>query len=113
MNLMIKDKRAEEHTYVEDPRYKQCNSEALMGAGLGLLNLIWWFGWGYGLGSGSPSDYTYIMGFPAWFFMSSIVGSGTIHGCWLFSWSASFSGTLPLGKIDTREAEDIQKKLES
>lgn len=61
--------------FIEDPRYKQCNKEALIGLALGILNLIWWFGWGYGLGSKPVSEYTYILGFPSWFFMSCIVGS--------------------------------------
>lgn len=59
---------------VEDPRFKQCNKEAIMGLGLGIVNLIWWFGWGYGLGKKPVSEYTYILGFPTWFFMSCIVG---------------------------------------
>ena len=46
-----------------------------MGLGLGILNLIWWFSWGYGLGSKPVPEYTYMMGFPTWFFMSCIVGS--------------------------------------
>lgn len=64
-----------ESKFIEDPRFKQCNKEALMGLGLGILNLAWWFGWGYGLGSRPVSKYTYILGFPDWFFMSCIVGS--------------------------------------
>lgn len=63
-----------EQKIVEDPRFKQCNKEALMGLGLGLLNLIWWFMWGYGLGSKPVNEYTYILGFPTWLFMSCIVG---------------------------------------
>ena len=61
--------------FMEDPRYKQCNKEALLGLGLGVLNLIWWFAWGYGLGSGSPERYSYILGLPLWFFMSCVVGA--------------------------------------
>lgn len=61
--------------FIEDPRYKQCNKEAIVGALLGLLNLIWWYAWGYGLGSKPVSEYTYIMGLPTWFFMSCIVGA--------------------------------------
>lgn len=64
----------EYNNITEDPRFKQCNKEALMGLGLGILNLIWWFGWGYGLGSKPISQYTYILGLPKWFFMSCIVG---------------------------------------
>lgn len=61
--------------FIEDPRFKQCNKEALMGLCLGIFNLIWWFGWGYGLGSKPVSEYTYMFGLPTWFFMSCIVGS--------------------------------------
>lgn len=71
----MEDKKYKKDTFMEDPRYKQCNKEAWMGFGLGILNLIWWFGWGYGLGSKPVSEYTYMMGFPTWFFMSCIVGS--------------------------------------
>ena len=66
---------AEDVDFVEDPRYRQCNKEALMGLGLGLLNLLWWFAWGYGAGSQSVQNYSYILGFPLWFFMSCIVGA--------------------------------------
>lgn len=61
--------------FIEDPRFKQCKKEALMGLALGIFNLIWWFGWGYGLGSKPVSEYTYMLGLPTWFFMSCIVGS--------------------------------------
>ena len=58
----------------EDPRYAQANKEALLAMGLFALNIIWWFAFAYGLGSGSPKEYSYIMGFPAWFFWSVIAG---------------------------------------
>ncbi len=61
------------HKFMEDPRYKQCNREALYGIILGLANMAWWYIFGYGLGSKPVEEYTYILGFPAWFFMSSIV----------------------------------------
>lgn len=63
-----------EKNFEEDPRYKQCNKEAIMGLLLGIVNLIWWFGFGYGLGSKPVSEYSYILGFPSWFFMSCIAG---------------------------------------
>ncbi|MFD1606774.1 YhdT family protein [Oceanobacillus luteolus] len=50
------------------------NREALIGIGLALFNFIWWFGFAYGLGSKDPSEYTYILGFPAWFFYSCVLG---------------------------------------
>ena len=52
-------KRSEEGFY-EDPRYKQCNKEALYGLGLGILNLIWWYAFGYGLGKGPVDEYKVI-----------------------------------------------------
>lgn len=67
--------KKESLNFVEDPRYKQCNKEAFYGIILGLANLAWWYIFGYGLGSKPVDEYTYIMGFPAWFFISCILGS--------------------------------------
>lgn len=64
-----------EKSFIEDPRYKQCNKEAIYASVLGILNVIWWYVWGYGLGSKPVEEYTYIAGLPTWFFMSSIVGA--------------------------------------
>lgn len=69
------DNKWEKDILIEDPRFKQCNREAIMGFCIGIVNLIWWFAWGYGLGSQPISEYTYVLGFPMWFFMSCIVGS--------------------------------------
>jgi len=55
-------------------RFKIAHREALIGCSLALFNILWWYGFAYGLGSGDPKEYTYILGFSAWFFMSSIVG---------------------------------------
>lgn len=57
-----------------DSRYKIANREALIGISLVIFHFIWWFGFAYGLGSKDVADYTYIFGFPAWFFYSCIVG---------------------------------------
>lgn len=57
-----------------DKRYKTANREAWIGVGLVIFNFIWWFGFAYGLGSKSPESYHYILGFPAWFFFSCILG---------------------------------------
>ena len=64
----------DDKNFEEDPRYRQCNREAIIGLSLGIINIKWWFGFGYGLGSKPVSVYTYILGFPSWFFMSCIVG---------------------------------------
>lgn len=53
---------------------KIANKEALFGVGLVIINFVWWFLFAYGLGSKDPSTYTYIMGLPAWFFYSCVVG---------------------------------------
>ncbi|WP_010651886.1 YhdT family protein [Oceanobacillus massiliensis] len=62
------------HINHEDKRFKIAGKEALIGVGLVLFNFIWWFGFAYGLGSKDPSEYNYILGFPAWFFYSCILG---------------------------------------
>lgn len=58
----------------EDKRFKSANKEALFGVGLAVFNFIWWFAFAYGLGGKDPSAYTYILGLPAWFFYSCVVG---------------------------------------
>lgn len=60
--------------YYDDPRFRIAHREALIGLGLAIINFIIWYGFAYGLGSKKPSDYTYVFGFPAWFFYSCIVG---------------------------------------
>ena len=58
----------------EEKSYKIAHREAIIGIVLVVFNFIWWFGFAYGLGSGDPLEYTYILGFPAWFFYSCVVG---------------------------------------
>lgn len=58
----------------DEKSFKIAHKEAKIGIALVIFNFIWWFAFAYGLGSGDPSEYTYIMGFPAWFFYSCIVG---------------------------------------
>ena len=60
--------------YHDDPRFRIAHREALSGLGLAIINFIIWYGFAYGLGSKNPSEYTYVFGFPAWFFYSCIVG---------------------------------------
>lgn len=54
--------------------FRIAHKEAKIGVALVLFNFIWWFGFAYGLGSKDPSQYTYILGLPAWFFYSCVVG---------------------------------------
>lgn len=53
---------------------KQLNKEALLTIGLYAIFFIWWYAFGYGLSSGDPSNYTYILGLPSWFFVSCVLG---------------------------------------
>ncbi|WP_099156900.1 YhdT family protein [Virgibacillus ndiopensis] len=57
-----------------DSRFNVANREALIGCVLAAFNILWWYGFAYGMGSKAPEEYTYILGFPAWFFYSCIVG---------------------------------------
>lgn len=57
-----------------DPRFKIAHREALIGVVLAVVHFIWWFGFAYGLGSRPVEEYSYILGFPDWFFYSCIVG---------------------------------------
>ena len=57
-----------------DPRFKIAHREALIGVVLAVVHFLWWFGFAYGLGSRPVEEYTYILGFPDWFFYSCIVG---------------------------------------
>lgn len=97
-------KRAEEGFY-EDPRYEQCNKEAIYGIGLGLLNLIWWYGFGYGLGKGPVAEYKYIFGLPAWFFMSCILGSIVFIGLTFLMVNKKLED-MPLDRFTKEEAEE-------
>jgi uncharacterized membrane protein YhdT len=48
--------------------------EAIYSVILALLYFAWWFCFAYQEGSGPVEEYSYIAGFPAWFFMSCIAG---------------------------------------
>lgn len=55
-------------------RFKIAHREAWIGVVLAVINILWWYGFAYTMGSKSPEEYTYVLGFPAWFFWSCIVG---------------------------------------
>lgn len=55
-------------------RFAQADKEALITLALYAGYFIWWYAFAYGLGSGDPAAYTYVWGFPAWFFYSCILG---------------------------------------
>lgn len=60
---------------MDDKRFKVAHREAFIGIALVIVNFAIWFGFAYGLGSGDPKKYTYVFGFPAWFFYSCIAGT--------------------------------------
>ena len=94
-----------DNEFIEDPRYKQCNREAMYGIILGLSNLIWWYVFGYGLGSKPVEEYTYILGFPTWFFMSSIV-SAVLFTILTFIMIDKLFKNMSLDKMTKEEAEE-------
>jgi len=57
-----------------DWRYPIAHREAWIGIALVLFHFAWWYGFAYGFGSKPVESYTYIIGFPAWFFYSCILG---------------------------------------
>ena len=63
---------------MKDKRYRVANREAIIGVVLVLLNFGMWYGFAYGMGGGDPTEYTYVLGFPAWFFYSCIVTTITM-----------------------------------
>jgi len=68
----------------QDWRTKQANKEALLALGAYALYFGWWYFFAYGMGEGDPKDYAYVMGLPAWFFYSCIVGYPLITiGLWI------------------------------
>ncbi|WP_430886125.1 YhdT family protein [Fusibacter sp. JL216-2] len=53
---------------------RQINKEAKITVGLYVFFFIWWFAFAYGIGLKDVSEYSYILGFPSWFFYSCILG---------------------------------------
>lgn len=60
---------------MQDKRFTIAHREAWIGVVLVLINFAIWYGFAYGLGAGDPRNYTYVLGFPAWFFYSCIAGT--------------------------------------
>ncbi len=57
-----------------DKRFIQANKEAMIAVGLCIAYFIFWYVTAYGFGDVPVDEYTYILGFPAWFFYSCVVG---------------------------------------
>lgn len=73
MNLKL----LEEYGIEEDPRFKQARIEAKRIFLLVIIETIWVFGFGYWGTTMDASQYTFIFGFPAWYFWA-FLGAGII-----------------------------------
>ncbi len=58
----------------EKQKNLQIRKEAIISLALYVGFFLWWYFTGFGLGSGDPAEFTYILGLPTWFFLSSVVG---------------------------------------
>jgi uncharacterized membrane protein YhdT len=68
------DRNREDH-FEEDPRYRQCNREALISVAVFLVSFILIGVVSLLLGYGKPGDeIRLVAGFPAWFFYGVVVG---------------------------------------
>jgi uncharacterized membrane protein YhdT len=95
----VKDTSTE---FKEDPRFKVSNREAIIGCVIAGVNFIWWFGFAYGLGSKPIEEYTYILGLPAWFFYSCVVGYVVITFVVIFAVKKWFK-EIPLDEYERGE----------
>lgn len=57
-----------------DHFFRQSNREAKITLVIYGVFFVWWYVCAYVLGSGDPAQYSFICGFPVWFFLSCIVG---------------------------------------
>ncbi|MDR3074101.1 MAG: YhdT family protein [Deltaproteobacteria bacterium] len=55
-------------------RYRQADREALITLGVYAFFFLWWTVFAFGLGGGDPGQYSYVLGMPAWFFYSCVLG---------------------------------------
>ena len=54
--------------------FRQANREAVISLVLYGIFFLWWYFSTYGPGDSDPKSYTFVWGFPSWFFYSCIVG---------------------------------------
>lgn len=87
-------------TIKDNEQYKQSNCEAWLTLGVYSFYFIWWYVFAYGLGDKDPSAYSYILGFPSWFFLSCLVGYPVIC-CVLWFVVQKYFKDDPLLEIET------------
>ena len=54
--------------------FGQARRETVVTCGLYLFFFLWWTVFAFGWESGDPSTYSYVLGMPAWFFFSCVLG---------------------------------------
>ena len=59
---------------MQNKRFRQADREALIALGVYGFFFLWWTLFAFGLGSGDPEHYSYVLGMPAWFFYSCVLG---------------------------------------
>ena len=57
-----------------DARLVQSNREALLTLALYAFFALWWCAFAFAPGSDDPETYSYVLGLPAWFFYSCVLG---------------------------------------
>ncbi len=66
-----------EYGIKEDPRFHRAGREAISIVLLWLANTIWTYAWGLYGAARSAAEYTFILGFPAWYFWGAL-GAGFV-----------------------------------
>jgi uncharacterized membrane protein YhdT len=57
-----------------EQKFAQANREAFISLVLYAAYFAWWYFFAYVFDSKDPDSYTYVLGFPAWFFYSCVLG---------------------------------------
>lgn len=88
--------------------FRQADREALITLGLYVFFFVWWTVFAFGLGSGDPEEYSYVFGFPAWFFYSCVLGYPVMS---LILWIVvrRFFADIPLDEKEKRNREEEKK----
>lgn len=96
MNLL------KEYGIKEDSRFKTAFREAKILALLWLVNSVWIHAWAIWGNSQDPSSYSYILGFPTWYFWAflGIEIAVPVFGMWFGGKKIKDCSLDPYGKFD-------------
>ena len=98
------------HTYKQ---YKQSNSEAWLTSCIYIFYSIWWWLFAYVICNGNVLTYSYILGFPCWFFVSCLIGFPLLC-CILWFIIHYFFKEVPLDtQIQNYDPNDINSQIQS